>query len=128
MTAAVAVVPAPAAQRRIDAFCSQTGAEVFRSVVGHQEIWRPDPFDVETIHEEARAAFRRALSRAAAKPPPPAGSVLLLLGVSGSGKTHLMRAFRNYVHGNARGYCGYLQMTSTSRTYARYLLRNLIHA
>ncbi len=94
MTAAAAVVPPPAAQRRIEAFCSPAGAEVFRSVVGHQEIWRSDPFDVETIHEEARAAFQRALNRAALKPAPPAGSVLLLLGVSGSGKTHLVTVHR----------------------------------
>src|SRR6516162_4560752 len=110
----VAVGPIPDAQQRIEVFCSPAGADAFRSVVGHQEIWRPDPFDVETIHEEARSAFRRALNRAAAKPPPPAGSVLLLLGVAGSGKTHLMRAFRSHVHGDSRGYCGYLQLTSTS--------------
>jgi hypothetical protein len=117
---------ASAAQRRVEAFCSPAGAEVFRSVVGHQEIWRPDPFDVETIHEEARDAFQRLLTRAANRPP--GGSILLLLGVSGSGKTHLMRAFRTYVHGDGRGYCGYLQMTSAASNYARYILTNLIDA
>jgi hypothetical protein len=99
---------------------------VLHSVVYQQQIWMPDPFDVETIHEEARETFQRLLNRAAMQPPPPSGRVLLLLGVSGSGKTHLMRAFRNYVHADDRGYCGYLQMTSQVSNYARYLLSNLI--
>ena len=36
----------------------------------------------------------------------------MLLGESGSGKTHLMRAFRGRVHGAERGYCAYMQMTA----------------
>jgi hypothetical protein len=37
-----------------------------------------------------------------------------------------MRAFRSYVHGSRLGYCGYLQMTSATNNYARYLLSNLV--
>jgi energy-coupling factor transporter ATP-binding protein EcfA2 len=118
------MTPAPsAADRRLEVFCSAAGPEVFHSIVGHQEIWRPDPYDVPTIHEEARDTFRRLLDRAAAGPE--TGKVLLLQGVSGSGKTHLMRAFRNLVH-EERGYCGYMQLSSAATNYARYALNNLI--
>src|SRR5262249_37767002 len=44
------------------------------------------------------------------------------------GKTHLMRAFRNYAHGGERGYCGYLQMTSQASNYSRYVLAKLLDA
>jgi hypothetical protein len=59
-------------------------------------------------------------------PPPPAGAVLVLLGEAGSGKTHLMRAFRSRAHSQGLGYCGYLQMTTEAKSYARYMLTNLI--
>jgi energy-coupling factor transporter ATP-binding protein EcfA2 len=114
---------ASAADRRPEVFCSAAGPEIFHSIVGHQEIWAADPFDVPTIHEEARDTFRQLLDRAAAGPA--TGKLLLLQGVSGSGKTHLMRAFRNLAH-EERGYCGYMQMTSAATNYARYALSNLI--
>ncbi len=114
---------AHAADRRLEVFCSPAGPEVFHSIVGHQEIWTADPYDVPTIHEEARDTFHRLLDRAATGPA--TGKLLLLQGVSGSGKTHLMRAFRNLVH-EERGYCGYMQMTSATPNYARYALSNLI--
>ena len=85
-----------------------------------------DPYDVETIHAEARAAFEHVLNRAGRTPPPPSGAVLVLLGEAGSGKTHLMRAFRTRAHGQGLGYCGYLQMTAEASNYARYMLTNLI--
>ena len=50
----------------------------------------------------------------------------MLLGEAGSGKTHLMRAFRTRAHGQGLGYCGYLQMTAEASNYARYMLTNLI--
>ncbi len=37
-----------------------------------------------------------------------------------------MRAFRKTTHENGDGYCGYLQMTSRSDNYARYVLGKLI--
>src|SRR5262249_38311326 len=57
---------------------------------------------------------------------PPSGAVLVLLGEAGSGKTHLMRAFRTRAHRQGWGYCGYLQMTTEASNYARYMLTNLI--
>jgi energy-coupling factor transporter ATP-binding protein EcfA2 len=110
----------------LQAFCSAAGAEAFHSIVGPNEIWKADPFDVEAIHADARDLFDRLLNRAMGDPRPDQGRVLLLLGESGSGKTHLMRAFRHTTHVSDRGYCGYLQMTSVAVNYARYVLSKLI--
>ncbi|HEY8505025.1 MAG TPA: hypothetical protein VIL46_10620, partial [Gemmataceae bacterium] len=127
-TSAVANQPerADPRARLLEAFCSPASAEVFHPIVYQHDIWTADPFDVEEIHAEAREVFQRLLHRAGAEPPPKSGRVLLLKGQSGSGKTHLMRAFRNLTHGGELGYCGYLQMTSQTDNYARYLLSNLI--
>ena len=71
------------------------------------------PFDVESIHRERAQDVRANWSIACCEPAAlPTGRILLLLGDSGSGKTHLMRAFRNQVHSSRRGYCGYMQMTA----------------
>ncbi len=128
-TAATAPAPAAAATDRkpyVDVFCSPAGAEVFHSIVGPNEVWKDDPYDVVEIHAEARETFYSLLNRARSEPPPDTGRVLLLLGESGSGKTHLMRAFRAAAHANAEGYCGYLQMTSAVTNYNRYVLSKLI--
>jgi predicted ATPase len=109
-------------------FCDAKGPEVFSGIVHSNQIWTADPFDVESIHSEARAAFAGLLNRAAAPTPPPFGKTLLLLGEAGSGKTHLMRAFRTYAHSAGTGYCGYLQMTTRVDNYAQYILSNLIDA
>ena len=77
------------------AFLAPGCPEVFHSVATPTAIWKADPYDVETIHAEARAAFEHLLNRAGRTPPPPSGAVLVLLGEAGSGKTHLMRAFPN---------------------------------
>jgi energy-coupling factor transporter ATP-binding protein EcfA2 len=90
------------------------------------DVWVPDPFDVDTIHSEARATFEQALHQAADPQASSGGRVLLLKGASGSGKTHLMRAFRAQVHGESRGYFGYMQMTSSLGQYSRYVLNKLI--
>ncbi|MEO2088217.1 MAG: ATP-binding protein, partial [Gemmataceae bacterium] len=74
----------------------------------------------------AREEFARLLGRASAAELPPTGKTLLLLGEAGSGKTHLMRAFRDATHANGSGYCGYLQMTTRTDSYARYVLGYLI--
>src|SRR5690606_21013066 len=55
------------------------------------------------------------------------GRILLLRGESGSGKTHLMRAFRTRTHGRGDGYFGYMQMTTAS-SYGPYILRKLIES
>src|SRR5579884_1046808 len=113
-------------QRYVDAFCSPASAEVFHAIVGPNEVWKYDPYDVFNIHTEAREAFSWLLNRAVGDPAPDKGRVLLLKGESGSGKTHLMRAFRTAAHAHALGYCGYLQMTSTVTNYNRYVLSKLI--
>lgn len=111
---------------RIRAFCAPQGREVFHSVCHAKEISSPDPFDVRSIHAEAREIFETMLTRATTPPGTPSGRTLLLLGESGSGKTHLMRAFRNLVHGRGLGYCGYLQMTTPTHNYGRYILSKLL--
>lgn len=100
--------------------------EVFHSVEHRHAIWREDPFDVESVHEEARNVFKRLMARATTPPGVDSGRILLLLGESGAGKTHLVRAFRNYVHVNGLGFVGYLQMTTSTANYGRYLLSNII--
>jgi energy-coupling factor transporter ATP-binding protein EcfA2 len=111
---------------RTRAFCQADGPEVFHSVEHRHEIARPDPFDVEWIHAEAREAFERLLHQATAPPGLASGRILLLRGESGSGKTHLLRAFRNLVHRRQLGYCAYMQMTSQAANYGRYILSHLI--
>jgi Helicase HerA, central domain len=111
---------------RAVAFCAVDAIEVFHAVAYRNDIWKEDRFDVETIHDEARSVFQRLVTRASAFPGASAGRILLLQGEAGSGKTHLMRAFRNWTHAGGRGYYGYMQMTSVTNDYARYVLTNLI--
>jgi hypothetical protein len=111
---------------RLAAFRSPQALEAFHSVCQKDQVWRRDVFDVHDIHEPAREAFYTTLERAISPPETSYGHLLLLLGEAGSGKTHLMRAFRSYVHGNRLGYCGYLQMTTATENYGRYVLANLI--
>ena len=127
MTTATAPA-ALAADPRVTAFCRAHGPDVFGGVVHGCELWSSDPFDVETVHPEARAAFHRLLDRASSVDAPPHGKTLLLLGEAGSGKTHLLRAFRTAAHAAGTGYCGYLQMTSRSANYARYVLSYLVES
>lgn len=129
MTPAVAPTPVvltTPADPRARAFGDRAAPEVFHAIANTAEIWRADPFDVDAIHADARGLFRRLLVRAAEAKPPLAGKVLLLHGVAGSGKTHLMRAFRTLAHRDALGYCGYMQMAAEVGSYARYALQNLI--
>jgi hypothetical protein len=108
------------------AFLDAFAPEVFHSVEHRHEIWKQDLFDVESLHTQARAAFARLLNRATTPPGLDAGRILLLLGESGCGKTHLVRAFRNAAHENGRGYVGYMQMTTQTDRYPHYVLSNLI--
>ncbi|MCP3064261.1 DUF87 domain-containing protein [Myxococcus sp. K38C18041901] len=110
---------------RLEVFLSD-GGEVFSSVQQGQNLWQPDPFDVETLNPTARRAFKRLLDRATASPRPDTGKILLLRGESGSGKTHLVRAFRNAAHEQQRGFTGYMPMTVDAAHYDRYILSNLI--
>ena len=111
-------------EARIQAFLSNA-TEVFETIEHRHEIWREDPFDVPTIHQQARDRFRDLLAAATAPGGAP-GRVLLLRGESGSGKTHLLRALRAMAHKERAGFVGYMQLTSLTRHYPRYLLSNLI--
>ncbi|SEU19229.1 helicase HerA domain-containing protein [Stigmatella erecta] len=110
---------------RLASFLSDR-TEVFHSIQHRHEIWREDPFDVETVHQEARATFERMLLRATTPPGLDSGRILLLLGDSGCGKTHLLRAFRTLAHERSLGFVGYMQMTTSTSNYGRYVLSNLI--
>jgi hypothetical protein len=106
------------------AFLDRGQAEVFHSVAAPTALWQADPDDVESIHRDARDTFEALLHRATRNPD--VGSVLAILGDAGSGKTHLMRAFRTRTHSQGWGYCGYMQMTTETDHYARYILNNVI--
>lgn len=110
----------------LEVFLSSAKRDLFHSVEHHSRIWREDPFDVESVHDNARVQFNRLLAQATNPPGLDSGRILLLLGDSGSGKTHLVRAFRNHVHSNGLGFVGYLQMTTGITSYSRYLVSNLI--
>ena len=110
---------------RLAAFLAD-GPEIFSSVQQGQTLWKRDPFDVESLNAPARTAFDRLVNRATRKPLPDSGKLLLLLGESGSGKTHLVRAFRNSVHGRKAGYVGYMPMTVDAVHYDRHILSYLI--
>ena len=114
------------ADSRLSVFLSNTKKEVFHSVEHRHQIWRENPFDVESVHEQARAQFQRLLTQATTPPGLDSGRILLLLGESGSGKTHLVRSFRNYAHINGLGFVGYMQMTTAASSYSRYILSNLV--
>ena len=59
MSTAVAPVEAPAAaDPRLAAFLAPDCPEVFHSVATPTAIWKADPYDVETIHAEARDGVR----------------------------------------------------------------------
>jgi Cdc6-like AAA superfamily ATPase len=108
------------------AFATPVGPDVFSGIVYGVQIWTPDPYDVEAVHADAREAYHRLLTRASAPERPGYSKTLLLLGESGSGKTHLMRAFRTTAHESGSGYCGYLQIRTRSDNYARYVLSNVV--
>src|SRR5271156_2930151 len=111
---------------RVAAFCSLRCPGLFHAFAYANDIWKPDPFDVESIHRNAREQFQRIVGHVLEPSGLGNGRILLLLGESGCGKTHLMRAFRNHVHSRQSGYCGYLQMTAYTDQYGRYVLNNLV--
>ena len=129
-----AAPPVPTADEndpRWQAFRSPQGPEVFHSVVSTHDIWRADPFDVESIHAEARDVFSRTVDRINNTDPRAGGQggkILLLRGESGAGKTHLLRAFRHHLHSRGLGWFAYLQMTTSIGHYPLYILRNLVES
>jgi DNA helicase HerA-like ATPase len=111
---------------RIGAFLSSDAPQVFSSAAAPSQVWERDRMDVESVHAEARDSFERLLARVTGPDHDGRGRILLVLGESGSGKTHLMRAFRSHVHGRKLGFAGYLQLTSRTDDYAAYVLHHLI--
>ncbi|HEY0477776.1 MAG TPA: DUF87 domain-containing protein, partial [Kofleriaceae bacterium] len=125
--ARAAVVEVPDADLRLQAFLSPS--RIFASVEQSASVFEPDPFDVETIHERARTAFKQMVDRATTPSQHVnRGRMLLVLGGSGSGKTHLLRGFRQHVHEYGRGFVAYAQLHSSSDDYARYLLQHVVHS
>jgi hypothetical protein len=118
--------PDDLADPHVAAFCSPRYRELFHDCAYANDIWKPDPFDVTSIHRGAREKFQRIVGRVLEPSGLASGRILLLRGESGCGKTHLMRAFRNQVHSQRSGYCGYLQMSAYTDQYGRYVLNNLI--
>jgi len=123
---AEAEAPAEAEDPRIRVFCSAEAPDVFHAIEHANQIWTRDPFDVPSVQAAPRAVFSRLLQRAARQSDSGTGRVLLVLGESGAGKTHLMRIFRNQVHGERQGYVGYMQMAGAPDNYARYVLGSLV--
>src|SRR5688572_29995837 len=82
---------------RLGAFL-QPMTEVFHTVQHQHDLWKEDPFDVRDIHLAARQSFERLILQATTPPGINSGRILLLRGEAGSGKTHLLRSFRSYVH------------------------------
>jgi energy-coupling factor transporter ATP-binding protein EcfA2 len=120
-----AEVNAPKSDSRVEVFLSSSG--VFAAVQQAASIYEPDPFDVEAIYAETRATFEQMVERAITPSlHAERGRLLLVLGESGAGKTHLLRGFRRYVHEFGRGFVTYAQLHSRSDDYARYLLQHVI--
>lgn len=117
--------PPPGEDLRVQAFLAPS--RIFAAVQQASSVFDVDPFDVETIHEDTRAAFEELVERATT-PAQHAdrGRMLLVLGESGTGKTHLLRGFRRHVHEYGRGFVAYAQLHSGSDDYARYLLHHVV--
>lgn len=118
-----AEVEPPDVDLRVQAFLS--GKRVFSAVQQASSIYEDDPFDVESIHVEARQTFEDLIERATGQDAA-GGRMFLILGDSGSGKTHLLRGLRRYVHQYRRGFVVYAQMSSTTDDYTRYLLQHVV--
>jgi Helicase HerA, central domain len=111
---------------RIRAFCSPESPDVFHAIAQAHQVFQRDAFDVDIVHQEARLAFARLLDQALDEGGPGAGKVFFVFGAAGSGKTHLLRAFRERTHAERSGYVGYAQMSAVTSDYSRYILGNLL--
>lgn len=110
---------------RMQAFLSKT--RVFTPVQQASSVFDADPFDVETVHASARRSFAELVNRVTSPSERLGrGGMLLMLGDSGAGKTHVVRAFRHHVHEYGRGFVTYAQLNSNSDDYARYLLQHVV--
>jgi hypothetical protein len=113
--------------RRIEAFLAP--CRVFSAVQQASSIFENDPFDVEAVHREARVSFEQLVAQATMRPHvPDLGQMLVVLGDSGAGKTHLLRGFRRHVQEENRGFVVYAQLQSRTEDYSRYLLFHLVES
>jgi hypothetical protein len=119
-----AVVDEPGIDLRVRAFLSP--AWVFTAVQQASSVFENDPFDVESIHRHARDSFEQLTELARMSSPLAGGRMLLVLGDSGGGKTHLLRDFRRQVQEYGRGFVVYAQLQSRADDYERYLLQHLV--
>jgi AAA ATPase domain len=111
--------------RRVQAFLAP--CRVFSAVQQASSIFENDPFDVEAVHREARVSFEQLVAQATMRPHvPDLGRMLVVLGDSGAGKTHLLRGFRRHVQEGNRGFVVYAQLQSRTADYSRYLLFHLV--
>ena len=111
---------------RWGAFVDRDRPDVFHSVANQQSIWHGDPYDVDSIHEQARDSFRALLDLAESPGSAQGGKVLLLRGKAGCGKTHLMGAFRRMTEQRGSAWFAYMQMTTTLPDYSHYILQNVV--
>jgi hypothetical protein len=121
---------APWQAARWAAFCARQPADIFACVAGQHSIWGADPYDEETIHNEAREVFSDCLETAADGPSGRVnrGRILLLRGDAGAGKTHLMGAFRREVERRGAGYFTYAQMSTGMADFWKYLLVHVVES
>jgi energy-coupling factor transporter ATP-binding protein EcfA2 len=104
-----------------------TGRRAFSAVAMASSVFDDDPFDVEAVHAHPREVFARLVERAITPASQiVSGRMLLVLGDAGAGKTHLLRAFRRYVHDGGLGLVAYAQLQSRSGEYGRYLLNHIV--
>jgi hypothetical protein len=116
-----------AVDRRVKAFLEP--CRVFSAVQQASSIFENDPFDVEAVHREARLSFEQLVAQATMRPHvPDLGQMLVVLGDSGAGKTHLLRGFRRHVQEGHRGFVIYAQLQSRTEDYSRYLLFHLVES
>jgi len=110
---------------RVAAFLKPSPA--FAAVQQAFSVFDYDPFDVDSIHGDTYRAFQTMVEQARTESDRGnRNRFLLVLGLSGTGKTHLMRSFRRYVHEEAHGYVSYAQLNSQSDDYARHLLHQTV--
>lgn len=113
--------------RRVQAFLAP--CRVFSAVQQASSIFENDPFDVEAVHRDARLSFEQLVAQATMRPHvPDLGRMLVVLGDSGAGKTHLLRGFRRHVQEGHRGFVIYAQLQSRTDDYSRYLLFHLVES
>ena len=114
-------------QARFKAFLSPPTEQIFQSIAGLEDVWMNDPYDVDEIHQNARLVFSSQLDLCSDRQRNARrGRVILMLGDAGSGKTHLMGAFRREVEDRNAGYFTYAQMTTGVFDLWQYLLRHVV--